>query len=282
MEKEEKKNYRRIIEFVINELKEGTIEFSYEKFLNGYYIFDFGEDSVFHFRIKGIKGWLFGIWCSEKQNEENIYRISIFGEQDDHIDKFKPTATNISYTFDFDDKEEGHPLYTEILDFIELVKKIRMQPLICEWFLYNFCGLESFMHFTISNFIYRKFKKPLKKVYNEKLIHWYLKLIRLVYLIRFKHYGKDFDVIVEKREKGWSPRYDFRVVYGDMDEDKAFELYHKINKEDYGKYFLIPEFMFGDVRLTNARNKDDHSGFYYDDGQVEDDDKIDIIDLGEE
>ena len=57
---------------------------------NGYYLFNFGENTVCHFRVPRAKKWLFGIWVIPR--EDGSIRVDLFGEHEWYIDKFKPTA----------------------------------------------------------------------------------------------------------------------------------------------------------------------------------------------
>ena len=84
---------KEIKEAIFKELKERQIEVINPSVGNGYYLFDFGEESVVHFHIKGCKRWLWGIWITHDENKTNI---NLFGEHEDYIDKFKPTQTAIA------------------------------------------------------------------------------------------------------------------------------------------------------------------------------------------
>lgn len=73
-------------------------------FLDGYFIFGTGTNSVVHFYIDKIPGWKFGIWWKEPNAEENP-NDSIIGVQgeffcqfEETIDKFKPSASSITST----------------------------------------------------------------------------------------------------------------------------------------------------------------------------------------
>jgi len=64
-----------------------------KRFLNGYYLFEFGESKVCHFQIKELPNFWFGIWLHDNKEE---YPFSIFGEHKLMIDKFKPYSSSIS------------------------------------------------------------------------------------------------------------------------------------------------------------------------------------------
>lgn len=79
-----------------------------KQFGNGYFIFSMGINAVCHFELVDTPGWRYGIWLDGKK-----YRV--FGEHNDLIDKFKPSATYVS----FDD---------DLSSFIDVVKKIKENP----------------------------------------------------------------------------------------------------------------------------------------------------------
>lgn len=79
-----KKNKRDIENFILNPLKKAGIKLDYVNFLDGYFIFEFGKNSVCHFRMKGLPYILFGVWKTSSGFE-------LFGEDYVHLDKFKPT-----------------------------------------------------------------------------------------------------------------------------------------------------------------------------------------------
>lgn len=68
-------------------------------FLNGYYIFDFGTNSVVHFRISRCAGWLFGIWWEKPEKKQEDIHGKVFAQFEETIDKFKPSASASSEEF---------------------------------------------------------------------------------------------------------------------------------------------------------------------------------------
>lgn len=77
---------------LLNTLNEYCLTPTVLRYLDGYFIFDFDKSSVCHFNIKELPGWLFGIWLGDNKNQ-----YSIFGEPEEYIDKFKPSAVQYSY-----------------------------------------------------------------------------------------------------------------------------------------------------------------------------------------
>lgn len=81
-------------------------------YLDGYFIFGKGTNSVVHFHIKETPGWLYGIWWSPVEDKEasteekKVYATdrlycNIFAQFEETIDKFKPSASMVSASFNF-------------------------------------------------------------------------------------------------------------------------------------------------------------------------------------
>lgn len=68
---------------------------STEEYGDGYFIFDYGPNTVVHFRLKETPGWLYGVWWSFKVNKEGIVSIvgEFFAQYEEEIDKFKPSTS---------------------------------------------------------------------------------------------------------------------------------------------------------------------------------------------
>jgi hypothetical protein len=80
------------------------------QFGNGYFIFEMGDNSVVHFDIKGfwLKDYRFGMWIeSDRLENDSTYTdhnghthirpvVHFFAQHKDYINKFKPSASDIS------------------------------------------------------------------------------------------------------------------------------------------------------------------------------------------
>ena len=88
-------NNRKIANSIFAEMKRNNLIPIDVQFLNGYFCFDMGEDSVVHFHIKGIKKWKFGMWiCTDLEDDA----VQFFAQHEDTIDKFKPSASVFTET----------------------------------------------------------------------------------------------------------------------------------------------------------------------------------------
>ena len=82
-------------------LKESPVHFEDIQFLDGYFIFGYGTNSVVHFHIKECPGWLFGIWWTipDGSNPEQRYISGeLFTQYEETLDKFKPSRSCLCTT----------------------------------------------------------------------------------------------------------------------------------------------------------------------------------------
>lgn len=76
----------------LKQIQQAGFKILQKTYKNGYFLFDFGENSVCHFKLKAIPDWRFGIWL----DSDGTYEI--FGDHRDLIDKFKPSRTYVSHS----------------------------------------------------------------------------------------------------------------------------------------------------------------------------------------
>lgn len=71
-----------------------ALHFKDVAYLDGYFLFGTGTNSVVHFHIEECPGWKFGIWWNVPEEPEKT-RIEgeFFAQYEDAIDKFKPSAS---------------------------------------------------------------------------------------------------------------------------------------------------------------------------------------------
>lgn len=88
-----------------------TITIEDIEYLSGYFIFDFGENSVVHFHIKETPGWKYGIWfnlvgknsvkCKHVRYYKDRLECRVFAQYEEEINKFKPSRSTICETIPF-------------------------------------------------------------------------------------------------------------------------------------------------------------------------------------
>lgn len=76
-------------------LKSQNYTITTEQYGDGYFIFDYGPNTVVHFRLKETPGWLYGVWWRVSINKKSIVSIvgEFFAQYEEEIDKFKPSAS---------------------------------------------------------------------------------------------------------------------------------------------------------------------------------------------
>ena len=245
---------KEVIEKIFNEIEEESnhrLKVIDKVFGNGYYIFEFGEDSVCNFKIKGLKRWTFGLWI-RKDNDNETYVINLFGEHNDYIDKFKPTATRITHEFKYVDEND----LWKCQEFVDELLMIKHHPSVMKHWHYGM--YENYLIFLLREFFYYQIESPLTKFKEYSLTKFYLNIIKIFYKLRFRK----LDVNVYVKEKGWHPPFNFQLYYDKYNEDEVEDIYFSIEKENR-KVWLIPEWIRYNIDVEHFRDKDDTRGFYY-------------------
>lgn len=105
-----------------------SITFEDVEYLDGYFIFGRGTNSVVHFHIKECPGWKFGIWWDTEQTGEKVEIIGKFFTQfEKTIDKFKPSRSEISGKISFYNQADGEQCCS-CFDVINQINFIIKEP----------------------------------------------------------------------------------------------------------------------------------------------------------
>lgn len=218
------------------------------KYGNGYFIFDMGEDSVVHFKLKGVwKSWLFGMWIrsenldkteeiTEENRNENLV-VQLFCQNEDWIDKFKPSRSSLCREFDRDDYQRDCMDY-EIRTMLGMIKK---HPILCyNDFCGDYAGYSDYFflwHFIDSrcSWYYKIIKEKVVCGFwltYTKLKLWFAKHDKVIKSVRIY----DF----EKENEGWSTDYRYRPLptfVDDVTEEQILKWYDKwFHRDKYGKF----------------------------------------------
>lgn len=249
-------NKKEIIEQIFNKIEEESnycLKVINKIFGNGSYIFEFGEDSVCHFKIKGLKRWQFGLWIREDNDGEN-YVVDIFGEHEDYIDKFKPTATRITHKFKYVDEYD----LWKCEEFINELMMIKQHPYTMKHCYYGM--YENYLIFLLSEFFYYRIKNSLTEFKKYSLIKLSLNCIKIIYKLRFRKLDIN---VYDKRESGWKiyPPFDFNIYYDKCIEDELYKIYSSIENKE--KTWLIPKWVRYNIHVNHLRDKNDKRGFYF-------------------
>jgi hypothetical protein len=204
---------------------------------NGYYLFDLGEESVVHFHIKGCKRWLFGLWIFDST-------IYLFGEHEDHIDKFKPTQTVLS------EKIEGPELESKIEDLVWSIIYNKIQVIhssnLAGKIKFYYHGYEGLLKWLLSQWWFYRIEYPFKnwlKYYGNKYV-----CIIICFILNLV-YHKRLSATYEKTEF-YYPTYELYLNYKEnTNDDDIYKVYCYINGDvGFNKSIRIEHIPYGEKR----------------------------------
>ena len=199
MKKKEKIEYReKIKDTLFNVLKENGFTLENIEEHDGYYLFEFGEKTVFHFIIKEIKKWKFGLWIREGKKKDS-FRIEFFGDKIDWIDKFKPTASTLSYENEYTLERFNKSSIEDELTFFYYgfcrhLRQLKASRHIKEYSLNIYTGEDGFLKWMWHEFTVFKWY-PFKKAVARKITRIYHKLIKWYLEIRYKKYIEEVEIV---------------------------------------------------------------------------------------
>lgn len=227
--------------------KDAGLDLHFEdvEYLDGYFIFGYGTNSVVHFHIKEAPGWLFGVWWSpirtkETENEEDESKVEyrkdkihcqLFFQFEKEIDKFKPSASTFSHEFDFC-LEEGKEDEAEVLALFDFQREIA--------FLINEPYLAFYREMHCTDFNHEYVSREKAKRYWDR--HW-----------KQKEKRRQIDLINAKE------MYEFykSLIKDFVESGDAFI-------HDSGD-FIDPryEVVIRNIKLDNGEYLGEENGFYY-------------------
>ena len=198
------------------------------QFLNHYFIIDKGEDSICHFKVKGLKKWKFGIWINELDDGKK--QVEFFGQYEPAIDKFKPSRSNIHC----EDMLIGNFVDFEILNQLNFIKNFkytaRYNDMYYRRFRYGELGSAFVLLKDSVDTLYNKFKDNLKSIYN--LYRCKLSLIKFKY---FNKYIDEYKITdCNKNQHGFivSPRYDIDILFHEHVTDEQIDIVKKYYRDN--------------------------------------------------
>ena len=248
---------------------------------NGYFLFDMGEDSVVHFRLRGVwKSWKFGMWINSEPlddtidiSEEERYKnavVQLFCQNDDWIDKFKPSRSDLCVGLDREEyndiikPSDNKKYFYQIDDMLGMIKK---HPILC---YDNFCGRHA--GYANYSFLWSFIKTRTTeywRIVKEKVVCTFWLNYTKAKLQLAKH-DKIIESVriydFEKENDGWLTDYKYRPLPTFIDgvtKEQVVEWYDKwFHRDQYGKfnYFdyaidIEPSF-YNDMYRFNKDNKE--------------------------
>ena len=213
----------------------GPFTFENVEYLDGYFIFGTGTNSVVHFTVKEIPGWKFGIWWEpivdeaatakkrrwHKKAKSVFYKDKVkgqvFAQVEHNIDKFKPSRSSFCEEFIYYVPQAGveeeawrtDSIYVD--DVAHMLVFMQKEPDLA--YYRDYTGTD-FNRKFVSRATAKKFKADQEKWYEDQRKAEYdfsmdqCRMVRDELLNEFFSAGNAF--IVDRGED-WSPRYDFYV-----------------------------------------------------------------------
>lgn len=102
-------------------------------YLDGYFIFGTGTNSVVHLKVKEAPGWLFGLWyrvSEETYNEKPrlVLHYNLFAQYEQFINKFKPSASIFEVNEGVYNYIPGKEFNVSVWDSVRMFKFIITEP----------------------------------------------------------------------------------------------------------------------------------------------------------
>jgi hypothetical protein len=221
---------------------------------NGYFLFEMGENSVVHFRIKEVwKNWKFGMWinsealeyykgddetkhCTSYEDEPNV--VQLFCQHEHLLDKFKPSRSALCVNYKPTDFTYGWSDYL----IGDMLKMIKYHPIMC-W--NEFCG-DHADYYDRRSFLFPFLGYETKYLLGElnkkiKTVFWlnYTKA-KLFLMKKFSKVLYDVELYdFEKENEGWSTDYlyEIKLTFNDVGGDKICKFYDFwFKRAKYGKF----------------------------------------------
>ena len=261
----------KIKELVFRELEGRGFKIINPSVGNGYYLFDFGDESVVHFKIKGIRNWMFALWIREDGEE---YTVDFFGDKINWIDKFKPSRSTVAaeqLRLPKELTEENFDNYRDpgdvVYDVIEILCRLKANRHIAEYGL-DETG-EGFIKWLWGEIKWYDIQKPLEKFYEGKVIPILYKLTLGWIGLRYHKYVKPRAIVDQNKifeGCSVSPRWLTGVEYKEgLTEDEIFQTWCAIQDSK------CADFLRKYSHFAQYKDAEDRRGFYYNKKEAEED-----------
>lgn len=187
------------------------------QYLNGYFIFESGEDNVIHFEIKECRGWKFGIWLVADDDNE-VIKYTLFARHKDDLDKFKPSRSHklLQISSEIKDEETEDWIF---YDVDKMLNYIHNHPIIA--YLQDYGGYTYLPKNILLTYIKEKFyaKKYLFGNWYRESSKYNLTYIKLCMVKKYLSLKKinDFisnvEVVDNNNNNEWiaTPRYNLHI-----------------------------------------------------------------------
>ena len=195
---------------------------------NGYYLFDFGENTVCHFRVPGAKKWLFGIWAIPQ--EDGSIRVDLFGEHEWYIDKFKPTATKLSDSAVVKDQASLDDLDWSLVSIILDIASIAKYPTTAR-FVHYWNGNGWPVAWLWHQWVFYTICLPWRNFLEDRGNKWLGTIYK--YWFRFRYGRKARVELIDENTENFTayPRWNLAITYpAGSSEEYILPIYAKVSK----------------------------------------------------
>ena len=222
------------------EMEDHPVTFEDITYLDGYFIFGYGTNSVVHFHIKECPGWLFGIWWTlpDKKSGKKYVSGELFTQYEENIDKFKPSRSDILTTINAYPDDEEPSCY--VWDAVEMIKFVREEPYLA--FCRDYCGWNYNRQYHTREEAKAKYDEWREWSDNKKRLSAELDK-KVLDFVREKIVPLFNECKIVDLGENWSPRYDLQAPYEkNKDLVDAPGTYGWFEKDDLEGKAIMDEF----------------------------------------
>lgn len=218
-----------LFEHLKSQQQEPPYTITTEDYSNGYFVFDYGPNTVVHFRLKETPGWLYGIWWGLQIDAEDKVSIvgKFFAQYENEIDKFKPSASYYVCDMEVIMAADGSVCLDEG-EVVSIINFIRDHPYRAWYGNINFndevSGFKAWCRYQKRQRWHRKKKRLQRHVYQDacRFAKMASRLLPYTNNITVEDYG----------EEGISPRYFFQLIATPDEEFEVNGFYDLWSKDD--------------------------------------------------
>lgn len=232
---------------------------------NGYYLWDFGKDSVIHIEFKEIKSWKFGIWILEDESNQDEIHLSFFGNKRNWIDKFKPSYSKISSEVKITSKDIDDPddyLWDLFYSIRQDLNGLKRHRFLWEYFL-DSEGEDHFIKWLIDEIWYGTIRTNWLKFYETKVLIPLTKLFVKILKMRFSKYVIDIK-LEDTHEKYFHQPCNIYISYSD-DINASKYIHDKIEKSLFFKFLNLTHESIGQVIVFHINHNKPRLTYYIND-----------------
>jgi len=219
---------------------------------DGYFIFDFGGNSVNTFHLKEIPKWKFGLWWTILDEEDGRYiSAELFTQFEKDIDKFKPSRSTFLETMRFKLNKSGCDLYEydgydpfedfyeySIKPMLDFIKRhpyrawARSMTWDYEKYRIPWTGLKCWYKY-VDNLVYHKKKDWFQDWADRKLLRFFKKEVLCFFnnagIYEYENISPKYDMYAPLSEN--KEMFNRRGLYGVFLTEREIEEFKKCDSE---------------------------------------------------